>query len=258
MSAATSQDLTVSVGVLGASGRMGREVISALQDHRSLDLGVAIQRADLVDEDRFRGQVSGRDLIIDFTTAEAQPIVSERLLGLQEPPPLVTGVTGLGPLKSTWLNEYAERAPVFWAANFSVGVALMKRLSELAAYALGDDFDAEIYEQHHRGKLDAPSGTARVLAEAICEGKRRGGEQGAYVSLTHTAPRDPKAVQVSAGRGGGVFGDHIAFFLGASEQIEIKHRALTRQVFASGALRAATWIQGRPAGLYGMDDLWSN
>jgi 4-hydroxy-tetrahydrodipicolinate reductase len=192
-------------------------------------------------------------------------------LSLDTAIPLVTGVTGLGELSESWLAEYARRAPTFWAANFSVGVALLRRLSALAASSLGAGFDAELYELHHRHKLDAPSGTARVLAEAVCEGKRSAGEVDAHVSLTPTTPRDASAVQVSAGRGGGVFGDHTVLFLGESEQIELKHRALNRQVFASGALRAGTWLLGlsqaqevgaspkeRAVGrVYGMDDLWS-
>jgi 4-hydroxy-tetrahydrodipicolinate reductase len=237
---------------------MGQEVISALNNHGELTLGVAVQREMLLSPQRLADELAKCDVIIDFTTAQAQPLISSALSQIEIALPFITGVTGIGEPESSWLAHYAQRAPVFWAANFSVGVALLKRLSVLAAQALGASFDAEIYELHHRHKLDAPSGTARVLAEAICEGRRLGGTDEPRVSYTPTSPRNSDVVQVSAGRGGGVFGDHSVFFLGDSERVELKHSALNRQVFASGALRAAEWCLHRAPGLYSMDHLWED
>ena len=247
-----------SVALLGASGRMGREIITLLAEHPRLRLGAHVGREALESPQRLSDVLNHCDLMIDFTTAHAQSSISAALLPTSLAIPLITGVTGIVDPHSSWLAEYAQRAPVFWAANFSIGVALLKRLSILAAQALGDSFDAEIYELHHRYKLDAPSGTAQVLAEAVCQGKRMGGALDPQIAYAPTTPRHADTVQVSAGRGGGVFGDHSVFFLGDSERLELKHSALNRQVFAAGALRAAEWCVHREPGLYSMDHLWED
>ena len=247
-----------SVALLGASGRMGHEVTTILKGHPRLSLGATVGREALSSPQHLVDALHGCDVIIDFTTAEAQEKISAALLPTHITAPFVTGVTGMGDIERSWLMEYAQRAPVFWAANFSVGIALLKKLSALTARALGNSFDTEIYELHHRHKLDAPSGTARVLAESVCEGKRRGGVADPQVAYTPATPRDSSVVHVSAGRGGGVFGDHSVYFLGDNERIELRHSALNRQVFASGALRAAEWCLNRESGLYSMDHLWED
>ena len=247
-----------SIALLGASGRMGHEVTAILNDHPRLSLGATVGREALSSPQHLIDALDGCDVLIDFTTAEAQKAISAALLPTHVTVPLITGVTGMGEIERSWLVEYAQRAPVFWAANFSIGIALLNKLSTLAAQALGNSFDAEIYELHHRHKIDAPSGTARVLAESVSEGKRRGGTLHPQIAYAPVTPRDSSVVHVCAGRGGGVFGDHSVYFLGDNERIELKHSALNRQVFASGALRAAEWCLSREPGLYSMDHLWED
>lgn len=243
------------VALLGANGRMGKAITQCLDRHPSLILGAALGRVELAHLVTAKTQLDQCDLVIDFTTADAQATIATLLEATKRPLPLITGVTALTESHFKWIDQYAQRCPVFWSANFSIGIALLKRLATLSAALLGEDFDAEIFELHHRDKLDAPSGTAKVLAESVRVGKQKGGAQSARISHQPLTPRDPNIVQVSAGRGGGVFGDHTIFFLGKSERIELKHSALNRQVFAEGALRAAVWCLGQPPGRYTMDDL---
>lgn len=248
----------IRVALIGSTGRMGREVISALDSHPKLILGAALDRATIAEKSTAIALISSCDLIIDFSTASAQDLVTEILGGLNSEAmiPIVTGVTGLSLEQQAALKAYSNRAPVFQASNFSFGVALLKHLATLAARMLGEDFDAEIFELHHRNKLDAPSGTAISLAEAVVAGKRASGAERASYTLSASSPRDHSQVQISAGRGGGVYGDHSLFFLGEHERVELKHAALNRSVFAFGALRAAMWSLEQPPGYYQMEDLW--
>ena len=252
------EGVRLSVALIGSTGRMGREVTKAIASHSRLKLGASIDREALASMNQSLELIKRCDIMIDFSTAAAQERVGRLIsqLSEEEAIPLVTGVTGLSEAHQATLSAYAAIAPVFQASNFSLGVALLKRLALIAAEALGEEYDTEVYELHHRHKLDAPSGTAISLAEAVVEGKKLGGDQKASLSFSHTTPRDPSAVQVSAGRGGGVFGDHSLFFLGEHERIELSHSALNRSVFASGALRAALWCIGRAPGFYHMEDLW--
>ena len=252
-----TQDLA-KVALIGSTGRMGREVIAALDLHPHLTLGIAFGREHLESTSLAISLLENCDVIIDFSVVGAQTQLMKALeqLNGKAAIPLVTGVTGLSKEHQAKLNQYSRQAPVFQASNFSFGVALLKQLSKIAARALGEDFDAEIYELHHRHKMDAPSGTAISLAKAVVEGKRLAGDERASFSQVASTPRDQSIVQVSAGRGGGVFGDHSLLFLGEHERIELSHSALNRSVFASGALRAALWCLERGPGHYGMEDLW--
>ena len=250
---------SIQVAVLGSTGRMGREVTKALEAHPFLSLGAALDRSDLQNLLVAQKKVERCDLFIDFTTMSAQERVMQLLYGQSDTArPLITGVTGLKESAQNELLRYANLAPVFQASNFSIGVALLNRLAALAAESLGDHFDAEIFELHHRHKLDAPSGTALSLAEAVVRGKQLAGDQRAIVKTEATTPRNSSEVHLSAGRGGGVFGDHSLFFLGEHERLELKHAAIDRAVFASGALRAAEWCLERPPGHYQMDHLWDH
>lgn len=245
----------IHVGLFGSSGRMGQTMISALALHPRLELAYALSRVHMAQPRQCISQLDQCDLIIDFTTVDAQAQVFEILSELQSPPPLITGVTGLKQNDQQRLDTYAQRAPVFWASNFSLGIALLKKLSALTAVQLGSDFDIEIFELHHRDKQDAPSGTALTLAQAMQQSMRGAGRDKTTICEQLTSPRDPDEIHVSVGRGGGVFGEHRVMFLGGSERLEIKHSALNRMVFAEGALRAAEWCLDRSAGRYTMDHL---
>ena len=238
------------VALYGASGRMGSRVMRLLSDHGGLSCRYRLKREDFVDQRGALNTLHECHALIDFSTPLAQDPLFDLLDGTASTLPLISGVTGLSEAQYSRLENYAQRAPVFYAPNFSLGVTLLKRFTQEASRLLGASFDVEIFELHHRQKIDAPSGTALHLAEAAALG--RSGE----VIHDHSPKRDANHVHVSAGRGGQVIGDHTVYFLGEAERIELSHRALSRDLFALGALRATEWVIGRAPGLYSMDDLW--
>ena len=242
------------VAVWGAGGRVGRELVSALERHPALRLGLAAGRAHDPRDPALRAALSSCVGVVDFSLPEAQPALLDALDALDaagRPLPLVTGVTGLSAAGWGALEARARRAPTLHAANFSLGVALLARLTAQASRALGPSFDVEVFELHHRQKRDAPSGTALHLARAAAEARG-----GALSDAPTALPRDPALVHVSAGRGGQVVGEHTVFLLGEAERLELTHRAASRAVFAHGALRALEWLRARPAGaLHTLDDL---
>ena len=193
------------------------------------------------------------DVVVDFTHADAA-LGHARALA-DGPAAWVLGTTGLTAEARAAVRAAAQSIPVVWAANFSPGVTLVLAAAALLARALpGSDYDAEILEMHHRGKRDAPSGTALALAEAVASGRRTtlqpiGARDG------QTGPRPPGGIGFAALRGGQVVGEHTLLFAGDSEHISLTHRALDRRIFARGAVQAALWVHGKPAGLYGMSDV---
>jgi 4-hydroxy-tetrahydrodipicolinate reductase len=169
---------------------------------------------------------------------------------------LLVGTTGIDAAASAALEQAATLIPVLIAPNTSVGVNLMMHLVRRAAISLGSEYDVEITEAHHRGKRDAPSGTALALGRAVAEAH---GETLAKVAVFDRhgtfAPREPGSVGFAVLRAGDIVGEHTVIFAAAGERIEITHRATDRATFARGALRAAAWLVGRPAGLYGMENV---
>lgn len=244
------------VGVLGHTGRMGQAVISELLKSDKLTFEIGIGRADFTKPVTLIQKFKQADILIDFTTVQTQELVYDLLLQSSLKLPLVTGVTGLAIEDQRRLETYAQQAPVFQAANFSIGIALLRKMSVLAAQALGNDFDIEIFELHHRHKLDAPSGTAYVLAEDLKQQKHNIGLNKAKLETQLSYPRSSEHIHLSAGRGGGVIGDHTVYFLGEHERLELKHSALNRSLFAAGAVKATEWCIGRSPGLYHMEHLW--
>jgi 4-hydroxy-tetrahydrodipicolinate reductase len=230
------------LGIFGARGRMGRQLQACLDAHPALTLHQAVGRGD-------GGDFAGCDVVIDVALAQATDDLLSRLSGAA----LVTGVTGRDDPQTQAIEAYAQTAPVFVAANFSLGVAVLSRLVRQAAGMLAG-FDIEVFELHHRRKLDAPSGTALHLAREAAEGA------GHPWPAAHRAPRagftgerSPTEIGVAAGRGGDVIGEHTVYFLGSAERIELTHRATDRAVFAHGALRVAQWLAGQPAGLQNVE-----
>ena len=168
----------------------------------------------------------------------------------------VIGTTGFTAEDGAKIEAAARHAPIVKSGNMSLGVNLLAALVEEAARALGEDFDIEIMEMHHKHKVDAPSGTALLLGQAAAEGRKIALRENSIRSRDgHTGERPSGAIGFAALRGGSVVGDHTVIFAGAGERLELTHRAQDRQIFARGAIAAALWAQGREPGLFSMRDV---
>ncbi len=241
----------------GALGHMGQAVLAALNaDGRELVPAVGI--------DLQKGEFSGTlfssaaevnvpfDVAIDFSRPQATMAVLD--LCLREGKPLVTGTTGLGDAEMARLKEAAQTIPVFYSRNMSLGVNLQLALVQAATRVLGDAFDPEIVETHHNLKVDAPSGTALMLAEAI-EAARSGESEMVFGRHETNKRRDKTEIGIHSLRGGNKAGEHTVYFLGTDEEIIITHRADSKRVFAEGALKAAGFLLERAPGFYTMKDI---
>lgn len=194
------------------------------------------------------------DVLIDFTSPAALEATLDA--ACEGKAALVIGTTGLEPHHHALIDAAAKSVPILQAANTSLGVTLLARLVEQAAAALGDDWDIEILDLHHRHKIDAPSGTALALGEAAARG--RGISLASHSERGRDgigSPRSSGAIGFAALRGGSAAGDHTVLFAGEGERIELTHRAESRRIFARGALRAALWLAGKPKGRYAMEDV---
>lgn len=234
--------------VLGSAGRMGRAVLEAAPSRNQLAVVAAVDRGD----DVIAG-IDACDVYIDFSSPEATREAARAAAPRRKA--AVIGTTGLSAVDDKAVAELAGVAPVVVAANFSLGVNLVLGLARQAAAALRD-WDAEIVETHHGKKRDAPSGTALAVARAIAAG--RGVDYDAvkcHARDGNIGPRPPGEIGVATLRGGDVVGEHVAYFFGDGERIEIAHRATSRSIFAVGALVAAEWVVGKPPGRYSMLDV---
>jgi 4-hydroxy-tetrahydrodipicolinate reductase len=262
----------LNVAMLGASGRMGRTLIpliAAATDFRlsgalaaagdpaiGHDAGVLAGTAALgvavaSDPDR---ALEGASVAIDFTLPV--PSLEHARRCRTRSLPLVIGTTGHDAAARGELARIAQSIPVVLAPNMSLGVNLLFKLAELAARALGPEYDAEIVEAHHRHKVDAPSGTALGLGQAVARGRGTTLEQSALPPRHGTTgPRPEGGIGFAVVRGGGIVGDHRVIFAGPGERVELAHHAEDRSGFARGALVAARWVVGRPPGLYSMLDV---
>jgi 4-hydroxy-tetrahydrodipicolinate reductase len=253
------------VGVLGAGGRMGQAIIAALAEAPGLKLGGAVERAG----HRIVGTKLGDglivcsnplalahacDVLIDFTTPDA--LAANLEAACESRTPLVVGTTGLAPAHHRAIEAAARDVAILQTGNTSLGVNLLAALVEQAAAKLGDDWDIEIVEMHHRHKVDAPSGTALLLGEAAAKGR---GVDLAKRSVRGrdgiTGARKPGDIGFASLRGGSVAGDHLVILAAEGERIELGHRAETREIFARGAIRAAGWLAGKTPGRYAMRDV---
>lgn len=192
------------------------------------------------------------DVLVDFSNSSLLPSLLE--FGKQRKIPLVLCTTGYSPEQTTAIRETSESIPVFTSGNMSIGVNLLIELAKQAAKVLGSDFDVEIVEMHHNRKLDAPSGTALMIADGISEAL---GEKMRYVYDRHSRrqPREKTEIGIQSLRGGTVVGEHKVVFAGPQEVVTISHSAQSREIFATGALHAAEFIRSRQPGLYRMSDL---
>ena len=252
------------VAVIGAAGRMGREVVRAALEDGSFELvgGVVEPGAPELGSDL--GELCGAGRI-EVAVAKDPPKTAEALVEFTTPEatvehlsygrPVVIGTTGLSEAQLARVEEAAEDIPVVLAPNMSVGVSLMREVVRELSEKLGAGYDIEVVEAHHRNKVDAPSGTALLLAWAAAEGRGRDLDEVAVYGREGRAPRKEGEIGIHALRGGAVVGEHRVVFYGSGEEVEVVHRALSRRTFAVGALRAAAFVATAEPGLYSMRDV---
>jgi 4-hydroxy-tetrahydrodipicolinate reductase len=260
------------IAVLGVSGRMGRCLIRAIRESADLSVSGALASAQSPALGRDAGDVAGSgpigvtvtadrdealagaDVAIDFTLPDAAiaNLEAAAALGI----PSVIGTTGLDEATQAAIRRLSHDLPVLVAPNMSLGVNLLFSLVDRAAAALGADYDIEIYEAHHRNKVDAPSGTALRIAEIAAGARGRMlADIGIHTRAGQIGPRPRGGIGFAVMRGGDIVGEHRVTYAGIGESLEIAHRASDRMTFAYGAVTAARWIAGRPPGLYGMADV---
>ena len=235
------------IAIVGSAGRMGQAVAAAAAGHAEV-VAEFDRGGDLAEA------LDGCDAYIDFSSPEATR--GAAIAATVRRLPAVIGTTGLEHADHEAIAALAQVAPVVYAANFSLGVNLVLGLARAAARALGPEWDAEVVEIHHRAKRDAPSGTALAIARAIAAG--RGADYDRvkrHARAGEIGPRPRGEIGVQSVRGGDVVGEHVAYFFGQGERIELAHRATSRAIFATGALRAAAWVVGKPPGRYDMLDV---
>lgn len=260
------------IAICGAAGRMGRALVQAVCAQEGATLAAAIEHpgsslrgADAGElagvgvlgvpvVDSLAAVVDAFDVLIDFTVPAAT--VANLAFCQQHGKRIVIGTTGLDDGQKTLVQGASANTGVVYSGNYSIGVNVTLRLLELAAATFGDTVDIEIIEAHHRHKVDAPSGTALMMGEAVAGALGRDlKEVAVYERHGHTGPRARETIGFQTIRGGDIVGDHNVMFIGEGERVEIRHVATSRMNFANGAVRAACWVQQQAAGLYDMRDV---
>lgn len=245
--------MTIKLGIIGAAGRMGRAITAEAEARGLVVAGGTDRDADPFDLARL---AEAADVLIDFSAPSA---LSANLgAAISRAKPIVIGTTGLQPEDHERIDMAATQIPILQTANTSLGVNLLRLLVEQAARALGPEWDIDIVEMHHRHKLDTPSGTALLLGASANRG--RGSPSTTELNRFDRMQEGPHereegGIYYASLRGGSVAGDHQVIFATEGERIELGHRAESRAIFARGAVRAATWIVGRPVGRYTMSDV---
>jgi 4-hydroxy-tetrahydrodipicolinate reductase len=263
--------MSIRVIVVGAGGRMGRSLVRAVGEQKDMQLAAATERKDspllgmdageLADTGTLgvtiREDIHGcpqADVVVDFTTPEST--LSHAKYVAEKKMRMVIGTTGFSAGQIASLKSILASAPVLMASNYSVGVNLALELVRCAATVLDTDYDAEIMDAHHRQKVDAPSGTALSLAEAVARGRGVLLEDVAvYTRQGITGPRKNGAIGFSVIRAGDIVGEHTVMFAGIGERLEIKHVATDRMTFARGAIRGVRWLMEQKTGWYSMRDV---
>ncbi len=263
---------TARVGVVGAAGKMGRTIVQSLAETEHAELSAATEYAGssllgadaadlagiteksgvLVTADIAAAAVAS-DVMIDFTRPASTLASLDACLASGTA--IVIGTTGFTEAERARVEAAAAKIPVLVSANFSVGVNVLLNLLERAASVLGDDYDIEVVEAHHRHKVDSPSGTALAMGEALARGRGIDLSESVFCRHGEDGPRPKGVIGFQTVRGGDVVGEHMALFLGDGERVEIGHRASSRFNFSRGAVRAALWLSGRAAGFYSMQDV---
>lgn len=263
--------MTVKIAIAGASGRMGRMLIEAAASMPDVVFAAALDRADSPFIGRDAGELVGPacgviigsdveaalgqvDCLIDFTRPEGT--LEHLQIARRLKRAVVIGTTGFKPEEKALIEEAAREIPVVFAPNMSVGVNAVFKLLDVAARILASGYDVEVFEAHHRFKVDAPSGTALRMGEVVADALSRDLKSCAvYGREGVTGERKPETIGFATVRGGDVVGDHTVMFCGLGERVEITHKAGSRMPYATGALRAAAFLQGREAGLFDMQDV---
>ena len=255
------------IAIFGITGRMGQALLQAVRGASSFQLCGAVASAGsarlgqdaaaegaatgvLITSDSGLG-IRGASVAVDFSVSTCAAAHARACAAAGVP--ILIGATGLTAASRSSLADAAREIPVLIAPNTSVGVSVVAQLVSVAALGLGLSYDVEIFEAHHRMKRDAPSGTALALGQAVAEARSQSLEGiAAYDRSGQSGPRAPGSIGFSSVRAVDIVGEHTVIFAGAGERVEITHRATDRSTFAQGALRAAEWLIGRPAGVYGM------
>ncbi len=233
----------IKLGVAGASGRMGRRIFELASHDREFELTLALEKkgTPMIGRDLGKLKISSSpdgifliDVLMDFTTPEATELDLDYVAKYKKA--LVLGTTGLNDTQLKKVEEVSKIVPIVFSPNMSVGVNVLFAILPEITRRLGPDYNIEIIEAHHKKKLDAPSGTAKKFGQILADTTK-------------------KEIPIHAIRLGDIVGDHTIIFCGNSERIEIKHQAHSRDLFAVGALKAAKWVFGKPAGLYSMQDV---
>lgn len=263
--------MKVKVAIAGTSGRMGRMLIEASLQSADVELVAALDRADSIWVGRDAGEFNGvntgvviaadvdaafakADCLIDFTRPEATRLhlAAARRAGKA----MVIGTTGLSAEDKALIADVAKDIPVVCAPNMAIGVNAVFKLLDVAARILNSGYDVEVYEAHHRFKVDAPSGTALRMGEVVAQALGRDlREHAVYGREGVTGERDAQTIGFATVRGGDIVGDHTVTFAALGERVEISHKAGSRMPYATGSLRAAKFLQGRKNGLFDMQDV---
>lgn len=240
----------------GCGGKMGRVITSCVADREDCEIVAGIDPAGMEEAafpvfkaaSQFDGQA---DVIIDFS----HPSALEGILSyaVSHHTPAVIATTGLNEQQVASIHEAAKEVPVFFSANMSIGISLLTELAQKAARVLGNSFDIEIIEKHHNQKIDAPSGTALMLADAI-SGELKQKPHYEFDRHSKRAKRDKNEIGIHAVRGGTIVGEHEVLFAGRDELISISHSARSKEIFAVGSVNAALFLCNQPAGCYAMRD----
>ena len=264
--------MALGIIVCGVGGRMGGAVVRAIQQSDDFKLAAAIDKPGSARLGKDAGEIAGaghlgvaitdkiesalkpNTVIVDFTHAEAS--LSFLRAAAKKAAPIVIASTGFSTKQQAEIKRLARRAPTLLSANTSLGVNVLVALLGKAAKMLGDDYDVEIVEAHHRFKKDAPSGTALALGRAVADGLKRELDAVAVSGRKGiVGERGKKEIALLSVRAGDIVGEHTVIFGGIGERLEFIHRAHSRDTFARGALRAARWLAGQKPGLYGMQDV---
>ena len=252
------------IAIAGAAGRMGQMLVreiartegsslaGALEQAGSKALGTETGGVKIVSDPA--AAMAAANVLIDFTVPAAT--VAHARVCADKGVSMVIGTTGLDPEQTRAIHEAAKKVPILWAANMSLGVNILLALVEKTASMLDPAYDIEVLEMHHRHKIDAPSGTALALGKAAAAGRQVKLEEVWRKSRDgHTGARPAGEIGFATLRGGEEVGVHTVMFAAAGERLELSHRAFSRETYASGAVRAALWLKGKKAGLYGMKDV---
>lgn len=262
----------VKIAVAGAMGRMGNRIAALSKEYESITLTGAFERKGHKDigkdigtlagigetcillEDSIEKAVDRADVIIDFTHTSST--LEHLSTASAKGKAMVIGTTGFTKNQLGEIGTLTKNIPCVMASNMSLGVNLLLKVLQDVARVLGDDYDIEIIEAHHRMKKDAPSGTAMKMAQVIAEAVNRNLDDVAvYARKGMIGERTKKEIGIQTVRAGDIVGEHTVLFGGLGERIEITHKASSRDTFARGALRAAIWVHGKSAGLYDMQDV---